>query len=537
MAAGTRALAMGLLVVAAGGIGAGAQQQASQTAAPKTLFERYTQPIELYKSGLGTFTRPISSSNKDAQAFSDQGFQMMYAFAKPEAIRSFREAWKRDPDCAICYWGEAWAWGSYLNSAMNAEEAPHAYAAVQKAIALKDKANARERALIDALAVRYVETFDPEKRIDQDKAYAEAIGKVAASYPDDLDIATLHADALFLLEPRRGTRDIKSESVQRLHRVLERILAKDVHHPGACHLYVHATESTVVPERAAACAEFLGRSIPGASHINHMPSHTWNEVGRWGDSVRANLEAWHSDLKAAIGEGFAIYPAHNLHMLLYAASMDGQGAIAMQAGKDYTKLTGETYYQVLTMIRFGRFDEVLEVKNRPTPVILGGFWDFAQGYAELRTGNADFARVYLDRVKKAADTSKDVFREHTARNLLGTVAGILEGEILLAAGDTNGAIAALEHAVAIEDQLGYDEPEPLPFAARHWLGAAFVEAKRFEDAERVYREELADHPHNGWSLLGLQKSLAGRGTSSREVDEDLAKSWSRADTWIRASRF
>ena len=242
------------------------------------------------------------------------------------------------------------------------------------------------------MAVRYVETFDPEKRVDQDKAYAEAMGKVAAAYPDDLDIATLHADALFLLEPRRGTRDIKSESVQRLHRVLERILAKDVHHPGACHLYVHATESTVVPERATACAEFLGKSIPGASHINHMPSHTWNEVGRWGDSVRANLEAWHSDQKAAIGEGFAIYPAHNLHMLLYAASMDGQGAIAMQAGKDYAKLTGDTFYQVLTMVRFGRFDEVLEVKNRPKDDILGGFWDFAQGYAHLKTGDADFAK-------------------------------------------------------------------------------------------------------------------------------------------------
>lgn len=537
MAAGMRALAMVLLVVAAGGIGAGAQQQGAQTPPPKTLFERYTQPIELYKSGLGTFTRPISSSNKAAQAFSDQGFQMMYAFAKPEAVRSFREAWKRDPDCAICYWGEAWAWGSYLNSAMNAEEAPHAYAAMQKAIALKGKASARERALIDALAVRYVEKFDPEKRINQDKAYAEAIGKVAASYPDDLDIATLHADALFLLEPRRGTRDIKSESVQRLHRVLEQILAKDVQHPGACHLYVHATESTVVPERAEACAEFLGRSIPGASHINHMPSHTWNEVGRWGDSVRANLEAWHSDQKAAIGEGFAIYPSHNLHMLLYAASMDGQGAIAMQAGKDYAKLTGETYYQVLTMIRFGRFDEVLEVKNRPAPSIPGGFWDFAQGYAQLRTGNADFARVYLDRVKKAADTSKDEFRNHPARNLLGTLAGILEGEILLAAGDSGGAIAAFERGVAVEDQLGYDEPEPLPFAARHWLGAALLEAKRFEDAERAYREELADHPHNGWSLVGLQKALAGRGTSSREVDDDLTKSWSRADTWIRASRF
>src|SRR6186997_2474624 len=151
MAAGTRALAMGLLVVAAGGIGAGAQQQASQTAAPKTLFERYTQPIELYKSGLGTFTRPISSSNKDAQAFSDQGFQMMYAFAKPEAIRSFREAWKRDPECAICYWGEAWAWGSYLNAPMTPDESPYAYAAAQKALSLRGRATPKERALIDAL--------------------------------------------------------------------------------------------------------------------------------------------------------------------------------------------------------------------------------------------------------------------------------------------------------------------------------------------------------------------------------------------------
>jgi tetratricopeptide (TPR) repeat protein len=506
-------------------------------AGQKTLYERYTEPIDLFKSGLGRFTRPISSSNKEAQAFSDQGFQMMYAFAKPEAVRSFREAWKRDPECAICYWGEAWAWGSYLNGPMNADEAPHAYAAIQKAISLKDKATSKERALIDAMAVRYIEKFDAARRVDQDKAYAEAIGKVSAAYPDDLEIATLHADALFLLEPRRGTRDIKSESVQRLHRVLERILARDVRHPGACHLYVHATESTVVPERATACAEFLGRSIPGASHINHMPSHTWNEVGRWGDSVRANLEAWHSDLKAAIGEGFAIYPSHNLHMLLYAASMDGQGAIAMQAGKDYAKLTGDTFYQVLTMIRFGRFDEVLEVKNRPGHDILGGFWDFAQGYAQLRTGNADFAKVYLERVKKAADSSKAVFRDHTAKNLLGTVAGILEGEIHWTAGDLNAAIASFERGVSLEDQLGYDEPEPLPFAARHWLGAALLEARRYGDAEKVYREELADHPHNGWSLFGLQKALAGRGVTAREVDEDLARSWSRADTWIRGSRF
>jgi tetratricopeptide (TPR) repeat protein len=534
---GNRTALFGVLVVLSMP-SSNAQEQGAQAQAPKTVFERNTQPIELYKTGLGTFTRRISSSNKETQAFFDQGFQMMYAFAKPEAIRSFREAWKRDPDCAICYWGEAWAWGSYLNGPMGVDEAPHAYAAVQKAFALKDKyATKSERAFIDAMAVRYVEKFDPEKRVEQDKAYAEAMGRVADAFPDDLEAATLYADALFLLEPRRGTRDVNSPSVQHLHRVLERILAKDVHHPGACHLYVHATESTIVPERATACAEFLGKSIPGASHINHMPSHTWNEVGRWGDSVRANLEAWHSDQKAAIGEGFAIYPSHNLHMLLYAASMDGQGAIAMQAGKDYAKLTGDSFYQVLTMIRFGRFDEVLEIKNRPKQDILGGLWDFAQGYAQLKTGNADFAKVYLERVRKLADTSKAMFRFHSAKDLLGTVAGILEGEILWSQGDLSGAIAAFERAANVEDGLAYDEPEALPFAARHWLGAALLDAKRYADAERVYREELDDHPHNGWSLIGLKKALAGRGAASAEVDADLAKSWSRADTWIRGSRF
>jgi tetratricopeptide (TPR) repeat protein len=510
---------------------------AAHAQAPRSLYDRYTEPIQIFQTGLGTFTKPISSTNRDAQAFFDQGFQMMYAFAKPEAVRSFRESWKRDPSCAICYWGEAWAWGSYLNAPMNADESPHAYAAAQKALSLKSRANAREAALIDAMAVRYVEKFDPARRVEQDRAYAAAMEKVAARYPDDLEIATLYADALFLLEPRRGTRDVNDPNVRRLHQVLESVLARDVRHPGACHLYVHATESTVVPGRAEACAEFLGRSIPGASHINHMPSHTWNEVGRWGDSVRANLEAWHSDQKAAIGQGFAIYPEHNLHMLLYAASYDGQGAIAMRAGKDYAKLTGDTFYEVLTLIRFGRFDEVLAVTGRPKSEVTGGLWDFAQGYARLKQGDADFAKLYLARVSRAAETSKASFRMHSAKDLLGIAAGILDGEIRRMAGDLDGAIASFRRAATTQAGLQYDEPEPLPFSAFHWLGAALLEAKRFDEAEQAYREELKDHPRNGWSLLGLQQALDGKGASTSQVSGEFAESWARSDTWIRSSRF
>jgi tetratricopeptide (TPR) repeat protein len=510
---------------------------AAQAPDPPGWLKPFFEPIQHYKTVLGSFNRPMSSKVPEAQAFFDQGFQMMYAFAKSEAVRSFREAWRRDPECAICYWGEAWAWGSYLNAPMSAEESPYAYAAIQKAMALRDRAAPAERDLIEAMAVRYVERFDAATRVEQDRAYRDAMRRVAERYPNDLDIQALYADALFLLEPRRGTRDLGSPSVRELHRVLEGVLARNVHHPGACHLYVHATESTAKPGLAEGCAEFLGRSIPGASHINHMPSHTWNEVGRWGDSVRANIEAWHSDLKAEVGEGFAIYPSHNLHMLLYAASMDGQGAIAIQAGKDYAKLTGDSSYHVLTLVRFGRFDEVGGVSDRPRGEVVAGFWDFGQGYAALRQGRPGAAGDYLNTVKKAAAETSQSFRMHAGKDLLGVLAGILEGEIVRAAGDLPAAIAAFERAVTIEDGLTYDEPEPLPFAARHWLGAALLEAKRFADAERVYRAELEDHPKNGWSLWGLKQALAGQGTSTADADAAFATAWARADTWIRASRF
>ena len=213
-----------------------------------------------------------------------------------------------------------------------------------------------------------------------------------------------------------------------------------------------------------------------------MPSHTFNEVGRWGDSVRANLEAWHSDLKADIGEGFAIYPDHNLHMLLYAASMDGQGAIAMQAGKDYAKRTSDTMYQVLTLLRFGRFDEVLEVTKRPEREVPAAVWDFAQGYAHLRAGR--------DRLREGVSRARAEDRRHVEGRVpqpsgarrCSACRGHPRRRDLRADGDLPGAIAAFERAVVADDALDYDEPEPLPFPARHWLGAA-ARGRRAADAE------------------------------------------------------
>jgi tetratricopeptide (TPR) repeat protein len=505
---------------------------------PAGLPKTFSEPMKLFPKALGKFTRPISSKNPEAQAYFDQGFQLMYAFGKLDAARSFREAEKRDPDCAICYWGEAWAWGSYLNGPMQPFEAPYAWAASQQARKLAPgHTTPMEAALIEAISSRYVEHFDPAKRHDQDAAYAEAMRKVSERFPKDLDAGTLYADALFVMEPRRGSRDINSPNVQRIAKELERIIAMDSSHVGACHLYVHLTEATTEPRRAEACADTLGYQIPGASHLNHMPAHTWNLLGRWGDSTRANIEAWHSDQKAAIGEGFAIYPTHNLHMLLFAASMDGQGAVANQAAKDYTRLDGSNMLQVLTLIRFGRFEEVLEVTKRPTEPIAAAVWGFGQGYARLRTGEKDFARPYLARVLKTAADSTAEFRGHPAKNLIGALGGILEGELHRADGDLDQAITSFERAVDLYNQLIYDEPEPLPFAAQHWLGAALLEGKRYSDAERVYREELKKHPNNGWSLLGLKAALVGQGKPSDDVAKQFDAAWARSDAWIQTSRY
>ena len=265
--------------------------------------------------------------------------------------------------------------------------------------------------------------------------------------------------------------------------------------PGACHLYIHTTELTTQPERAEPCAEYLGNSIPGASHINHMPSHTWTRVGRWGDAVRASLQAWQSDQKAAEGEGFATYPAHDLQMLAFAASMDGQGALAIQAGRGLTTLTKDPMYHALTLVRFGRFDEISghrRTSQRMTSQVASG--TLPRGMRSFAVATPRARGAHLDRVLTVAASSKAVFKIHPAKTLLGTLGGILEGEIHRAAGDLPAALAAFERAVSLEDLLIVDDPQPLPFAARHWLGAALLDAKRFADAERVYREDLGQSP-------------------------------------------
>jgi tetratricopeptide (TPR) repeat protein len=500
--------------------------------------------IPLHRDILGTFAWPVATAVAEAQAYFNQGVRLMYAFTPADARLSFEEARRRDPNCAMCWWGEAWAMGPYLNGPMAARDAPAAHEAARQAHRLARAGTSPvEQALTEAMTRRYAPEHPAGGRKSLDSAFATAMAGVYAAHPDHLEAATLYADALMLLEPRRGTWPLAKPAVARIHEVLEGVLARDLAHPGACHLYIHATETTPKVGLAQPCADLLGNALPGASHLNHMPSHTYNRVGRWGDATRANLQAWHSDQKAARGEGFAIYPAHNLHMLLYSAAVDGQSGIAIQAARDYTKLVPAdgASFRALVLLRFGRFDEVLELTRPPEHPIHHGLWAFARGHAHLRLHRPDSARAYLSLVDSLVlhTPATQTFRVHQPAALLGIVAGLLRGELLRTEGQTDAAVAAFEAAILLEDGLTYDEPEPLPFTARDWLGTLLLEAARPAEAERVFREALVRRPHNGWSLLGVAQALRAQGRTAEAdaAQQSFERAWARSDTWLPAPRF
>ncbi|WOJ96241.1 hypothetical protein R0137_13435 [Congregibacter brevis] len=493
--------------------------------------------IPYIPEALGPYTWPISTGSEEAQAYFNQGMQLRYGYSMSEAARSMAEARSIDPNCAICFWGEAFALGSFLNQPMTEENAPLAHEAITKAAALKDRASAVEAALIDAAVVRYPAKYDPDGRRSVDEAFASAMAEVYAQFPDHTEVTTVYSIALFLLEDRRGYRDLTDPDLQKLHGLLKSVIAKDHAHPGACHLYIHATESTSQPELGLPCAETLGSAVPGASHIQHMPSHAWNEVGLWRRSVDANLRAWQADRAALNDAGFSYGPSHNLHMLVFASSFDGQSTIAVQAGDDYETETGNPLYAMLTRVRFGRYGEILEHDARPAEKRDAAFYDFARGYAHLRRGDVARAKELRDSVLSYAENTSDRFRFHDASTLLGVLGNLLAGEILISEGDSAGALEAFQTAVSLEDSLGYDEPEPLPFAARHWLGAALLESGAYTEAELAYRTELANHPHNGWSLFGLQQALSAQDKIDPKVDLDLAASWARSAVELKSSRF
>jgi tetratricopeptide (TPR) repeat protein len=518
------------------------------------------QPARLF-DGMGQHQRAITTSSPDAQRYFDQGLIWAYAFNHDEAIRSFTHAARLDPQCAMAWWGVALCHGPHINNpVVPPERARAAWEALRKALALQDHANPTERALIAALAKRYADP-PPDDRRPLDEAYADALREVWENHRGDADIGSLYAEALMNLQPwDLWTRDGQPKGrTQEILAVLESVRAIDPSHPGANHLYIHAVEASPHPERGIEAADRLRDAVPIAGHLVHMPSHIDVQVGRWALASQQNERAIEADRTyrtISPRQGFyRIYMLHNHHMLSFASMMEGRCQAAVAAAraavgtvpKDYAKRQAALVDPYMGAVydalkRFGRWDEILAEPAPPSYLpITTAMWRFTRGLASAAKGQLDDARKERARFERAAAKvpAEAMMAINPAGSILRIAAHMLDGEIAYRRGDIDEAVAELRKAIALEDELVYMEPPEWIQPVRHTLGAVLVDAGRFAEAEKVYREDLAIWPENGWSLYGLAQCVRARGAEdeAQAVEQRFAKTWARADVKLESSCF
>lgn len=497
-------------------------QTAAYGAATPPLFEN-----------LGDDSFPVTTNSDKAQAYFDQGLRLAYAFNHPEALRAFRYAEQLDPGCAMCAWGQAYVLGPNLNAPMDPAAIGQAREATDRAMATRAATGPREQALIEALDARYASDPDHDRAV-LNQAYAVSMAQVAATYADNPTVQSLYADALMNISPwdywEQDGKTLKP-AVADLVRTLETALAVEPRHPYAIHLYIHAVEASKTPERAEPYADQLAAEIPGAGHIVHMPSHIYFRVGRLKDSIAINRDAVAADeayLAQVSPEGFypyTYYP-HNVHFLLESARMAGDGATAVATAE---KLPDTTVDEVSAMLpwvqlidaapyfahaQFSEPETILALSDPGDALpYVKAMWHYARAVAHAAQGDADAAKAEadaIDAMRESVDWTGMVDGGVPALDLLNLAGRVIDGRIRQAAGDYEGAVAAFEEAVAIQDALPYLEPPYWYYPVRRSLGAALLQAGRPAEAEKAFQAALEWFPNNAWSLYGLQKAQEGQ---------------------------
>ncbi|MFU8831721.1 MAG: hypothetical protein ACNA7J_06130 [Wenzhouxiangella sp.] len=515
--------------------------------------------------GLGDYSMPISSDHPGVQQWFDQALTLTYGFNHDAAERSYLKAAELDPECAMCWWGAALVLGPHVNAAMDPANNEAAFERLQAAQALAPKASEREQAYIRALSARYI-ADPPEDRTPLDQAYAEAMAELAREYPDDLDAATLHAEAMMNLQPWDFWEEDGSPKGQtpQIVAVLESVMARDPSHAGALHLYIHAVEASDEPERGAAAADRLRGLIPGSGHLVHMPAHIYARVGRWQDAVEVNQDAIKSDdaYLAACRPAPGVYPLgyvpHNHHFLWFAATMIGDRATALAAAEGTAEHTSDPELMrapgleftqnfastpMLAHVRFGMWEEVSQAPKPDDDLpYMNAVWHYAQAMAALRAEEFDEAEQYYAALQALSGDPAIAELLWLGRYPLSLGIGVAErlvaGELAAANGNYDEAISALREGAHLEDQIPYDEPPGWHHPVRQTLGAVLLEADRADEAEAAYREELRRNPENGWSLFGLEQALLAqdRQDEAAEIRERFEAAWT-GDIRLTASRF
>jgi len=535
---------------------AASSQAADAKQSPSTLAQ-WAEGAQLFDN-LGSYSRKVTTSSADAQAYFNQGLRLIYAFNHDEAARAFAKAILLDPACAMCYWGAGEALGPNYNMPAMPDRWKVLWEAVQAAQHNAAHATPVEQALIGALAKRYSgpEPLPPEKMAQPNLDYANAMREVARQYPDDDDVQVFFAESEMTANPwKLWTVDGKAApGTDEIIATFETVLARDPRHPGANHYYIHAVEASPHPEKALAAAERLPGLMPGAGHTVHMPAHIFQRVGRYADAGAANVAGAQADAAYIVKAKppawtyyTGMYLAHNYQFLAYASAMRGRAVEALQAARNMRATVPEELLHMgmgidwyaaepwFVMERFGKWNEIL-AESAPDPKLSGisAAYHYARACAYAATGKVDQAldeKKQLDAIAAAtpADAPAGL---NTAKDLLAVASAVASARIAVAQGKHDEAITALRDAVTKEDLLAYDEPADWFVPVRHLLGVELLKANRAADAETIFRDDLQRHPDNGWALSGLAQALKAQNKPHEEVEQQFRSAWKDADAAV-----
>lgn len=504
----------------------------------------------------------ITTSNEWSQKFFDQGLTLTYGLNHEEAMRSFKEAARLDEECAMCYWGMAFVLGPNINAAMDSSAVVEANAYIAEAKKHQDQVTPLEQQMIEAIDLRYPKSEEQTLATCYD-SFADAMRTTYLNFQENNDVATLCAEALMDLHPwdywNTETGEPQPWTGEILD-ILEQALASDPNHPGANHYYIHAIEASRNPERAIASANTLIDLVPGAGHLVHMPAHIYIRTGNYHEgSIAGELSVIADSLYITNCKAQGVYPLtyypHNYHFLAATATLEGRGQLAIESAFKVAQnadaqlmyqpewATLQHYYIIpyYILVKFGQWDNILQL---PKPDLLypEAIWHYSRGMAFLGTDHIEQAENELKSLQKINGDAElqqiSIWELNTVDHLVRIASLILEAEVENKNGNAELAIAKLIEAVAIEDQLNYNEPPDWFFSVRHTLGAIYLEHKAYEQAEKTYLDDLAIYPKNGWALKGLLISLEAQKKSKEAlaVAKQLEEAWLHADFDLQSSR-
>jgi tetratricopeptide (TPR) repeat protein len=529
---------------------------ASAIAAPASA----GKTIPLYPD-LAASPFPVSTRAPQARRYFSQGLILTYGFNHAGAVRSFREAQRLDPECAMCWWGEAVALGPNINAPMDDRDHGAALDAMDRAMALRSGTTPMERALIEAVAQRYSRDAKAD-RAALDAAYADAMLDVARRFPGDDDVAVLAAEAAMDTSPWNYWEADKKTPVGRSGeavRLVEAVLRRNPAHVQANHLYIHLLEASD-PKRAEAAADRLANpSAPSAAHLVHMPGHIYQLRGRHADSIRANIAAARADeayIRSAGDNGivrYGYYP-HNIHFIVTSAQMAGDMRTAVrEAQRLRTVLDPETSARLawiqaidaapyMAMAQFAEPKAILAMPAAdPRLPYAAGMRHYARGvaYAGLRD-RAEFDRemAAMESLRTSGALKGMIDQGVPAADLLMLAELVARGRFASAQGRLDEAIAFYRRAAEIEGSIPYQEPAYWYYPVKQSLGAALFRAGRHAEASDAFRGALAQTPNNGWALYGLGRSEAAQGhkLEAAAANKALSKAWIGDARWLRMER-